>query len=258
VLGAAGIITGLLVQGESMTHAVHAVLPNANELVTAEALFVVVGAFVFAKVLRAPMSLSMSLVALLLGLSISRHLPIDYTYSRIVVAMWVAAPLVALVFGFVFLKTINKVRVEDVWRRIRLYKTLLIACSFLAAYVLGANTVGLIVAMGGFDPLTVFTAVPAILLGCVLLSGGEIRRVGQDLFSMRYANALASLLVSTVLVEVATLFAIPLSSTQALSAGVLGAGCSYKNKLISLRPFMVIVVVWIIVPIISFLIGFIL
>ena len=166
--------------------------------------------------------------------------------------------MVALVFGFVFLRTINKVRVQDVWRRITLYKTLLIACSFLAAYVLGANTVGWIVAMGGFDPLTVFTAVPAILLGCVLLSGGEIRRVGQDLFSMRYANALASLLVSTVLVEFATLFAIPLSSTQALSAGVLGAGSSYKNKLISLRPFMVIVAVWIIVPIISFLIGFIL
>jgi PiT family inorganic phosphate transporter len=257
-LGAVGILSGLMVQGKSMATAVQAVLPKASETVTAEALFVVVGAFVFAKALRAPMSLSMSLVALMLGLSTSRHLPIDYAYSQIVVIMWVAAPLIAVAFGFLFLKTIDRVRVEDVWRRIAIYKILLIGCSFLAAYVLGANTVGLIVAIAGFNSLTVLTAVPAVLLGCIFLSGGEIRRVGENLFSMRYANALASLLVSIVLVEFATLLAIPLSSTQTLSAGVLGAGSSYKSKLISLRPLIVIVAAWIMVPTISFIVGYIL
>jgi PiT family inorganic phosphate transporter len=239
-----------------MAHAVQAIFPTANVMVTSEALFVIVGAFIVAKALRAPLSLSMSLLALLLGLSSSRHIPIDYAYTWTVVGMWVIAPVIAGLFGFVFLRTINRTNVGDVWRRITVYKALLIASSFLAACVLGANTVGLIVALGGFDPWTVAVAIPAILLGSMILSGGEIRRVGQDLFTMRYSNALAALLVSTILVEFATLLAVPLSSTQTLSAGVLGAGASYKNKLISLRPFLVIVAAWVIIPTLSFTVGY--
>ncbi len=72
---------------------------------------------------------------------------------------------------------------------------------------------------------------------------------------MRYPNATASLVTSTFLVEAATLFNVPLSNTQALSAAVFGIGISYKSKFVSTKPFLISVVSWVIAPILSFAIG---
>jgi len=257
-LGAVGIVVGFVVQGSSMQHTIRAIFPAGSDLVATEALVVTVVAFLGAKALRAPLSLSMALVSLLVGFSTSNHLPIDYAYNATVIVMWVVAPIISLIFGFVFLKIIDKARPKNIWGRIREYKALLVACSFLGAFALGANTIGLIVALGGFDPLAMALGALAILLGCMFLSEGEIKRVGQDMFSLRYSNALAALLVSTILVEFATFLAVPLSSTQTLSSGVLGAGAAYRHKLFSLRPFLIIAAAWVIVPALSFLMGYLL
>jgi len=255
-LGAVGIVAGLVTQGASMSNTVHMIFPLPTTVVLSEALFITVVAFVIASAMRAPLSLSMSLVGLLVGFSTSRHLHMDYAFTSTVIGMWFVAPIIAALFTFLMLKVINKTRPRDVWSRVKVYKSLLVIFSFLASYVLGANTVGLIVAIGGFETFTVLVAVMAILLGSVFLSDREIRRVGEDIFSLKYSNALIALLTSTILVEFATLLAVPLSSTQTLSAGVLGAGASYRHKLMSLRPFLVIVVAWVIVPILCFVIGY--
>jgi inorganic phosphate transporter, PiT family len=72
---------------------------------------------------------------------------------------------------------------------------------------------------------------------------------------MRYPNTTVTLLSSTVLVEIATIFHIPLSNTQTLTAAVFGAGISYKTKLMSSKPFLKIVAGWIIAPLLSLVIG---
>ncbi len=75
---------------------------------------------------------------------------------------------------------------------------------------------------------------------------------------MRYPNAMSTLLASTILVETATILNIPLSNTQALSAAVFGTSLSYKSKFVSLKPFLTIVLSWVIAPVLSFSIGLIL
>ena len=254
--GAVGIAVGLLIQGQFMSYSVQAIFPLNDPTLTIEVLFITIATFIFAKATRVPLSLSMALVALLLGLAVSRGLPVNYAYAWKVAGMWVAAPIIAVVFGFVFQRLLHKIRVGNIWRRVRWYKFFLIACSFLASFPLGANTVGLLVAVGRFSIGTILASVVAIVVGCLFLSDGEIRRVGQDLFSMRYPNALAALVVSTTLVEFATFFAIPIASTQATSASVVGAGVSYGNKLISLRPFVITVITWTIVPTLCFGLGY--
>jgi phosphate/sulfate permease len=64
--------------------------------------------------------------------------------------------------------------------------------------------------------------------------------------------------MSTVLVEFATLVAVPVSSTQTLSAGMFGAAAAYEHKAMSLLPFLMIVAAWIIVPALCFFIGYLL
>lgn len=255
-LGAAGIITGLVIQGASMSNAVRMVFPFPTAVLMSEALFITVLAFIIANAMRAPLSLSMSLTGLLIGLSTSRHLQLDYAFTWTVIAMWFAAPIIAAIFAFLSLKIISRTRPRDVWYRATLYKILLVIFSFLASYVLGSNTVGLIVAVGGFEVVTVLIAITAILLGSIYLSDREIRRVGEDVFSLKYSNALVALLISTILVEFATFLAVPLSSTQTLSAAVLGAAASYRHKAMSLRPFLVIVIAWIVLPVLCFAVGY--
>jgi PiT family inorganic phosphate transporter len=72
---------------------------------------------------------------------------------------------------------------------------------------------------------------------------------------MRYPNATVALLTSTFLVEIATIFKIPLSNTQTMSAALFGTAISYRTKFISLKPFAIIVAGWIIAPMLSFAIG---
>jgi phosphate/sulfate permease len=141
------------------------------------------------------------------------------------------------------------------WRRLQAYKILLIVLSFTTAYVTGANTLGMIVATGEFTTVTVLAAVAAIFVGSFFLAEGAIKRVSQEFFLMRYANATTALITSTVLVEIATFFNIPLSITQTTSAAVFGTGISYKTKLVSAKPFLKVVVGWVIAPLLSFALG---
>jgi len=255
MLGAAGFSLGLIIQGAGMTKTVNALLPNPALQFRAEALLVAIIIFVIADLIRAPVSVSMSLVGLFAGLSIANRVFTNGVYVAEVVAMWVAAPLIAIVFSFYLIRAINRTPAKNVWRRLQTYKVLLIVLAFSTSYVLGANTIGLVVATGGFDLTTIAAAIIAIFIGSFYFSAGEIRRVSQELFLMRYPNAMSTLLTSTILVEAATFFNIPLSNTQALSAAVLGAGLSYKSKLVSLKPFLVTASSWVIAPLLSLTIG---
>ena len=255
LLGAGGFTIGLVAQGAGMTKTVNTLLPNVALQFQVEALLVAIIIFVIADLIRAPLSLSMSLVGLFAGLSVAKGIFTNFVYVAEVVAMWVAAPLIAIFLSFYLIKAINKKTPKNIWRRLQTYKLLLIILAFSTSYVLGANTIGLIVSTGGFNFATVAAAIIAIFIGTFFLSAGEIRRVSQELFLMRYPNAMSTLLTSAVLVEVATIFNIPLSNTQALTSAVFGASLSYKSKFVSLKPFLVTASTWIIAPLLSFIIG---
>ena len=256
LLGAAGFSLGLIFQGATMTNTVAKLMPIATLQFRAEVLFVAILVFVVADLIRVPMSLSMSLVGLLTGVSIANGTLTNGVYITEIVGLWLAAPLIAIVFAFYLIRIINKRQPKNVWHRLQTYKILLIILAFSTSYVLGANTIGLIVATGGFDLTTAILSIAAIFIGTFYLSAGEIRRVSQELFLMRYSNATTALLTSSVLVEAATLLNIPLSNTQALSSAVFGTGISYKSKFVSIKPFLITVSSWVIAPLLSFAIGF--
>ena len=254
-LGAIGFSTGLLIQGSTMINSVTTLLPNATSILRAEAMLVAVVVFVFAYKFRAPMSLSMSIVGLLAGLSIAGKSLANGLFVGEVVLTWIIVPFVSFALAFYLIRFLNRRWPANFWRRLQEYKILLIVLSLSSAYVTGANTLGLIVAVGGFEFYTLIAAIAAIFVGSFFLSEGATRRVSQEFFLMRYANATATLMTSTFLLEVATLFNIPLSITQATSTAVFGIGVSYKTKFVTVKPFLKVVAAWILVPLLSLAIG---
>ena len=255
LLGAVGFTIGLITQGSVMEKSVNILLPNLTAVIQSEALLVTILIFVIADFIRVPLSYTMSLTGLLAGLSIAGGTSTNQGFLIQTIVMWAVAPLVTVIFVFFVLKIFHSNFTQDVWRRLKIYKIMIIILSFSTSYVLGANTLGLIVATGGINIITLISAVIAIFLGSFYLSSGEIKRVSQELFLMRYPNTTVTLFSSTVLVEIATVFRIPLSNTQTLSAAVFGAGISYKTKLMSSKPFLKIVAGWIIASLLSLVIG---
>lgn len=256
LLGSMGFTAGLLLQGPFMQQSVSTLLPHTTALLRTEALVVAIVVFVVAFLLRAPMSLNMSLVGMLAGLNFASNSSGNSNFIGEVVITWVAVPLLAFGLAFYFLRFLNKGWPKNFWRRLQAYKILLIILSFSAAYVTGANTMGMIVATGGFDVAAILAAITAIFVGCLFLSEGAIRRISEELFLMRYANATATLLISSVLLETATILNIPLSITQSTSSAVFGTGLSYGTKFVSAKPFLKIAAGWIIAPLLSFSIGY--
>jgi PiT family inorganic phosphate transporter len=256
LLGALGFSAGLVLQGWGMANSIKNLMPNATMQLSAEVLAVAVTIFIIAQLARVPLSLSMSLVGLLAGVSIAGGLDGQLGYMTKVVAMWFIAPVLAAILAFSLIRYINRRKVRNIWGNIRLYKVLLIILAFTAAYTLGANTLGLIVATAGFSWATVAVGVAAIFIGTFFLGEGAIRRVGEEFYLMRYSNATVALAASTILVETAALLNIPLSNTQTTTAAVFGAGVSYKSKFLSLKPYIIIVLGWVAAPLLSFTIGY--
>ncbi|QRF75931.1 Phosphate transporter family protein [Thermoplasmatales archaeon] len=254
-IGILGFSMGLLLEGSALHSASANLLPHSYVL-ESYAFLVSFVLFIVAYFLRSPLSLTMVLVGVAIGLSIHHGYTVNGGFVILMVATWVLAPIGSILFAYLLNAQLQKKNFKNFWSEISYLKLILIVVSFLTAFTLGANTLGLIANMAGFDIWVITSMITGIVVGSIFLSRGIIKRVGEEMYLMRYSNALTSLLVSSVFVEIATLFSIPLSNTQTLTSSVLGTGMSYKTKAIFLRPFLIILATWVISPLAGLFLGF--
>ena len=253
-IGILGFTLVLMLEGSALHTASANLLPHSYTLVS-YAFLVSFALFILAYFLRSPLSLTMVLVGVAIGLSIHHGYTVNGNFVILMVITWILAPLGSVLFAFLLNRELQKRQSRNFWSEISYLKVILIAVSFLTAFTLGANTLGLIANMAGFDIWVIASMITGIVTGSLFLSKGIIKRVGEEMYLMRYSNALTSLLVSSVFVEIATLFSIPLSNTQTLTSSVLGTGMSYRTKAIYMRPFMIVLATWIIAPIAGLFLG---
>lgn len=238
-----GVSAGLGFQGNSMVSAAVNLSDGISQLLITMIIGVTAALFVGAHYVRIPVSLTYVLPMLLVGVSLSFG-----SYFLHMLVLWTLAPLAALLITPVFTKKLAAVSLKNVWSKVQISKALLLVTSFLFAFVLGANTVGLIVGVEGFNFISVSFAVAAVILGTLFFSAGEIRRISIDVFNLGYTNAMSSMLSATILVEISTLIGVPMSNTVLQTTGVISAGMSYKDKFFSLKPFVLIIASWFLFP----------
>jgi len=239
-----GVSLGLLLQGTRMaTAATHLAKGLSSEMVLV-VLTLTLALFAIAHFARLPLSLTHTLPALLVGVALAFS-----SYFFMMILAWMAAPAAALIATPLIAKLAAKPGANDFWAKIELYKALLILVSFMFAFTLGANTIGLVVAVEGFGGVSVTLAIVSVVAGTFFLSAGEIRRVTSDMFELGYSNAMSSMLTSAILVEASTLVGIPMANTMVQNTAVFGAGISYKTKFFSTRPFFLVALSWIVLPV---------
>ena len=239
----AGVSLGLLFQGTSMATAAGHLAKGLSSQTVLIVLTITLALFVVAHFARLPLSLTHILPALLAGVALAFT-----SYFFFMVLAWMAAPAAALIATPVIARLASRSGNNDFWTKIEVYKTLLILVSFCFAFTLGANTLGLIVAVEGFGGFAVPLAIVGAVVGTFFLSAGEIRRVSTDMFDLGYSNAMSSMLTSAILVEASTLAGIPMANTMVQNTAVFGAGLSYKTRFFSAKPFFLVALSWIAFP----------
>jgi len=239
----AGVSLGLVFQGSSMTNAAGHLAKGLSSQTVLVVLTITLALFVVAHFARLPLSLTHILPALLAGVALAFT-----SYFFLMILAWMAAPAAALVATPLVTRIAGRSGKSDFWAKIELFKALLILVSFTFAFTLGANTIGLIVAVEGFGGLAVPLAIAGVVVGTFFLSAGEIRRVSSDMFELGYSNALSTMLTSAILVEASTLAGIPMANTMVQNTAVFGAGLSFKTRFFSAKPFFLVALSWIAFP----------
>lgn len=211
--------------------------------------------FILAQFTRVPLSLTMAIVGISLGLMIRyRKFNEINTFSHIIF-MWFLAPIFALALSFILTRIYLLINFNNIWRKSSVMRILIIFFSFGSAYTLGENTMGLILSINGFNILALAISIVFIIFGSWFLSDGVLKRISNEIYSLKYSNALISIATSAILVEMATLFSIPLSNSQTITFGILGTAISNKTRFLIYKPVFRIITIWIISPILGIFMG---
>lgn len=254
IIGILGFVSGFLIGTNHMRETTTLLFPYPPLTI----LLILLGSiliFVVAQVSRVPISLTMAIVGIAIGIFIRSG-----NYSRIdivsrIASMWIIAPLLAVLFSYIMIKLVVRWKNRRIWKTASTMKIILLILAFFSSFTLGENTIGFIAAM--FPPgIIVYSIVIAgIVFGSLFLSSGVLRRISYEIYSLSYSSAMVSLISSSVLVEMATLLGLPLSNTQTLTSGILGSGLGKKMRALSLKPVVRILLLWFISPIMGIIIG---
>lgn len=256
LLGIAGYSAGFLAEGSRMSVAAGNLLPHSFSLVAPLFLGTVI-IFIVAELLRSPVSLVMVMIGVSIGISFRNSFAVNYAFVEFMVLTWIIAPIIAIVLSFLVNRKVASVRWKSAWNVTSFFRIALVGAAVFTAFTLGANTIGLIGAFYGPGVYMEIAVVAGIVIGSIFLSGGVLKRVGEDMYALRYSNALVSTAVSSIMVESATLFSIPLSNTQTLTSSVFGSGLSYRMRAILVRPFILVIITWILSPLAGIALGYI-
>ncbi len=248
---------GFLLQGKYLNLTVATLLYSVTTLRIDWALFIAIIIFIIADIKRVPQALTITLTSILIGMNVALNMGLNMHLIVSIVAFWISMPIIAFLFMLIVMTWISRrTPKRRIWLYARIVKLVLVITSFFTAFTLGANTIGLIGALLPQSDTMLILVLAAIVVGGVFLSSGPLGRVGSDIIPMRYINAVGSQFMSALVVEVATLFRIPLPSTDSFISSVYGAGVSYSRRIIRTRPFVTIVGLWIITALVSFVAGF--
>ena len=182
-----------------------------------------------------PTSLTLALLGAIVGTGIGRGLPVAWGTVAAVIVVGVAAPLASGVVGLGVARAFALLPRRHVWAEMRA----LGALGFLlqsAAYAMndGQKMIAILAIALGLGPGGRVVVAPwsQLLLGLAFAFGTFLgierfaRHLGRGVLRIRAIHSVASELASAGAVFVSALLGTPVSTTQASTAAVVGAGAS--------------------------------
>ncbi|MDA4130877.1 MAG: inorganic phosphate transporter [Thaumarchaeota archaeon] len=266
LLTLAGMILGLLILGGSMSGAVlgKLVSPNISEIALISGILVSIISLFILTLLRLPVSLSNCVVGAFVGASLGSSTPINVAFLTLVLGSWIAAPFAcAAISVMVYASIVRVERFSSLVSLVAANRALLLSSVFVLSIVLGANNVGLILSFARNESLSEFSfgsleaaVLIAASLGTIIFGKLLSGVIGERIVGLSQSKTLSAVLGSAVVTAIFTAFSIPISLTQVIVGGMLGAGISQRPSLVNRRELILLISSWALVTVLSAGFGF--
>ena len=253
-----GYILGFVIEGSLLQKTFAALMPVKAYSLVIIALMVATVIFLIVHRLRVSISLTVTFTMTVVGISLAYGHGISLSFAALIVLFWIFVAIISFLLTALAIRSVpSLLNGRHLWPALKTIRVLLIVVSFLTAFSIGGNMIGLVFASvnGYADPTIILLG---IIFGSIFFSAGELRRLGNEILPVRYLNALISQAMAFGLVEIATLASMPLSVNQVVTSSLYGAGLGYKTRLIRRRPRSTIITTWLITALASFGLGYLL
>lgn len=235
---------------------------DASKVTLVAALVIIVAAFILTTVYTArkiPTSTIQILVFCVVGTALGAGIPIHWLTILKLAMIWVMAPPVALVLGYLFTRGLDRIvgfkpkpnpHASTAGEPLRV---ILVGVGAAASFTMGANDVSN--ATGVFVMTHLFNVWIAGLIGGIgllmgVLTWGKplLKKVAFDIVHVDLSMASAAQLVQAVVVFLAVAFGFFTSMNQSLLGAMMGAGIARGTGTIEWKAIKDIVKGWIIAP----------
>lgn len=264
ILAMGGILAGVLLEGSKMVKSLDGTLaPSATPYGLTITFAVTLAVTLALTALALPASISAIMVGAFLGVTVSSGIYVNLGQTYLIIAFWFVAPLLAGVIAFALHRGVKRLVANfslvgvDSFNRV-----FVVATSLAVAYSLGANNVGLIygTALGGVATGGLIVAIGLTLvamLGTALLGKRNVSgTLGDRMLVLSPQGVLVAFASSALLVWGGTQLRVPMSITQCLLGGMLGAAFSSKVAVVNRRITFESISTWVITPLLAFVTAY--
>ena len=261
----AGLLLGSLLEGPKMAGSlVGSIAPLASVSALTATVAVSLALTIAMTLLDLPVSFSMVMVGAFIGATLASDVALNAAKSSEVVAFWFLAPLgTALLTYVIYRGTKSLVSGLGILAVDSLNRSGAFVSAFAVSYTLGANNIGMFFGGAGGAPNLLaegedFTLLAlAAILGVVLLGRNSLGGVvGDRMLALSPQGVFSAFVASSVLVWAGTQLALPVSITQCLIGGMLGAAFTRHVSIVNTRLVAETVSLWVVAPIVALGISF--
>jgi phosphate/sulfate permease len=265
LLTAIGLLAGVILGGQNMVRGLNGSLAiGVSDQGMMLTLLITVILTLSLTLLKLPVSFSMALVGGFLGAAYGSSDAINTGQVTVVISFWFLAPistggLTILIHTGVYRMTSNlSLITNDMINR-----TGVVISSIFVALSLGANNLGLIygtvstVSPVGNSFVAILTLAFFALLGISIFGkGGVSGTIGDRMLSLSPQGVLAAFVASAIMLFAGTQLRVPISISECLLGGTIGAAYTRKVTVINQRLFFENVSMMVVVPLVAFAAGF--
>ncbi len=253
---AIGLLAGALLEGGKMSGAVlgRALEGGIGNWSVGVVLGVTFGMTIIATGMGLPLPVTQALYGAAIGSGIFLGIPLNFTGITLVLISWGITPLVAAGASFGIARLEKRIPARSIMTGTFVYGALTLAVGFYTAYVLGANTIGLIAGImkGGIG----WEAAIALASASAALGGGVFGRrvsatVGERIAIMGPPTAFASQLGGALTVHLFTQGGIPVSISHAVVGGVAGGALSKGFRALNAASWVRLAILWFLTPLLT-------
>jgi len=258
LISVAGLLVGTLLEGSKMVGSLAgSIAPTTTTSVMLATLLVSIVLTAGLTLANLPVSFSMIMVGAFMGATLSAALSLNVGHSGWVIAFWFIAPAATAVITAIVYSAFTKlVQGFGLIAVDSLNRAGAIISGLAVSYTLGANNIGLFygaslagqpVNMGILLGLVIAAAVGVVTFGRNSLGGV----IGDKMLALSPQGVFSAFVSSSLVVWAGTQFALPVSISQCLLGGMLGAAYSRAISAVNGRLVAETLALWVVAPLVA-------